>query len=193
MFTREDILRGSKLGAEVMRQKGHDYFVNLNKQSYEARKKAGKIKGFFWDKDGYKIIYINGRKIREHRYIIEQSIGRKLLPTEQVHHIDGNIKNNDIKNLLLTDCHQHNPKFHPVSEKTRRLLSSQRKGVPKSPEHRAKMVEYLKVARASRKKIDWSRMYRKCIKCGETKNRHKAHGLCTKCYSLEVWNNGLAK
>lgn len=39
--------------------------------------------------------------IREHRYVMEQHIGRYLLPEEVVHHIDGNRTNNDISNLEL--------------------------------------------------------------------------------------------
>ena len=39
--------------------------------------------------------------ILEHRLIMEQSLGRYLLQTEVVHHIDGNPSNNDIANLRL--------------------------------------------------------------------------------------------
>ena len=37
----------------------------------------------------------------EHRVVMEQHIGRYLLPTEVVHHIDGNPRNNTISNLEL--------------------------------------------------------------------------------------------
>lgn len=40
----------------------------------------------------------DGKHIPEHRYIVEQRIGRKLLPTEQIHHV------NEIK----TDNRDHN-------------------------------------------------------------------------------------
>ena len=39
--------------------------------------------------------------IREHRVVMEKHLGRYLLPTEVVHHIDGNKENNNIVNLLL--------------------------------------------------------------------------------------------
>lgn len=41
--------------------------------------------------------------ILEHRYVMEQHLGRYLLPTEVVHHIDENPSNNDIDNLRLFD------------------------------------------------------------------------------------------
>jgi len=39
--------------------------------------------------------------ILEHRYVMEQHIGRYLSPAEVVHHIDGNPRNNNIENLRL--------------------------------------------------------------------------------------------
>jgi len=37
----------------------------------------------------------------EHRYVMEQALGRKLLPHESVHHKDRNGKNNALANLEL--------------------------------------------------------------------------------------------
>lgn len=49
------------------------------------------------------------------KYLIEQAIGRKLLPNEQVHHKDGNPLNNELENLeiKLLGNHQseHNQKY----------------------------------------------------------------------------------
>lgn len=39
--------------------------------------------------------------VQEHRLVLEKHLGRFLLPTEVVHHIDGNHANNDISNLQL--------------------------------------------------------------------------------------------
>ena len=39
---------------------------------------------------------------------MEHSLGRKLLSTENVHHIDGNKQNNDISNLELWSVVQPN-------------------------------------------------------------------------------------
>jgi hypothetical protein len=43
---------------------------------------------------------IDGR-IFEHRLVMAQHLGRPLLDSETVHHLDGNRKNNDISNLAL--------------------------------------------------------------------------------------------
>lgn len=49
----------------------------------------------------YKALKINGKRIDEHRYVMQCHLGRKLLPTEIVRHHDGNTRNNVIENLYL--------------------------------------------------------------------------------------------
>jgi len=48
---------------------------------------------------GYKTIWIKGKQIRLHRYLMEQQLGRKLSFNEIVHHKDENIFNNNLDNL----------------------------------------------------------------------------------------------
>lgn len=43
----------------------------------------------------------------EHRRMVEQFIGRRLLPTEIVHHVDENKHNNDISNLQIVNRSEH--------------------------------------------------------------------------------------
>lgn len=43
----------------------------------------------------------SAKYILEHRLVMEQHLGRYLLPTEVVHHIDNNPSNNAIENLQL--------------------------------------------------------------------------------------------
>jgi hypothetical protein len=53
------------------------------------------------DRNGYRKIQVNGITIPEHRYIIEQHLGRKLLKTENIHHKNGVKDDNRISNLEL--------------------------------------------------------------------------------------------
>jgi hypothetical protein len=55
----------------------------------------------------YKALKVNGKRIDEHRFIMEQFLGRKLETKEVVHHIDGNMRNNDISNLKVESLSEH--------------------------------------------------------------------------------------
>lgn len=64
-------------------------------------------KGMGWiTSDGYREIVINGRKVREHRYVMEQILDRELLPGENVHHKNGVKTDNTPDNLELWASNQ---------------------------------------------------------------------------------------
>lgn len=47
-----------------------------------------------------------------HRVIAEKMIGRDLKPGEVVHHLDGNIRNNCPKNLMVLKSQSEHAKIH---------------------------------------------------------------------------------
>lgn len=70
---------------------------NIHKRENNANWKGGRS-----THNGYIIVkQDNGKYYPEHYLVMEKEIGRKLLPEEIVHHIDGNKKNNQIENLIL--------------------------------------------------------------------------------------------
>lgn len=58
-------------------------------------------------RDGYRKITINGKRILEHRYVMELHLGRPLRSDEIVHHADGNRLNNIIENLQVMSQSHH--------------------------------------------------------------------------------------
>ena len=50
--------------------------------------------------------------VREHRLMMEQTLGRYLEPIERVHHIDGDRQNNQPKNLRLISHSDHTALHH---------------------------------------------------------------------------------
>lgn len=47
-----------------------------------------------------------------HRVVAEQMLGRKLLPGEVVHHLDGNKQNNDPENLYVFASQAEHAEWH---------------------------------------------------------------------------------
>ena len=85
--------------------------MNESTDNKEPVRHAGTRTG---NKSPYKYITVDGKLIREHRYVMEEVLGRPLLPTEVVHHKDGNKKNNVPENLEVMNWGDHS-KEHLLS------------------------------------------------------------------------------
>jgi hypothetical protein len=63
--------------------------------------------------DGYIRVSNKGSRVYLHRKIMADKVGRPILPTEHVHHKDGNPSNNDPSNLELIDGGKHSRMHDP--------------------------------------------------------------------------------
>ena len=67
----------------------------------------------------YVLIRVDGKYVKEHRYVMEQHLDRKLLTTEEVHHINGDKFDNRLKNLQVLSKSEH-AKLHNADPELRK-------------------------------------------------------------------------
>lgn len=87
-------------------------------KQFQDPSKHGRWKGGSRETLGYKEIKVGRKYIKEHRMIAEKALGRKLLHSEIVHHINFDKKDNRIDNLIVMNRIWHN-KIHNYLTRTR--------------------------------------------------------------------------
>lgn len=99
-------------------QKLKDFNIEIRPFNYKAyySNRKNNIPSKYIDSNGYCVLVINDNHIREHRYIMEQFLGRKLSEEEIVHHINFNKLDNDIYNLFLFENQRYHALYHNYIE-----------------------------------------------------------------------------
>jgi hypothetical protein len=129
LVKRSGIMRGRteaiKLAAtqgrlfSAFKWKNREFSEDHKKKILEGRRKWADDNsvGVSKKSDGY-VVHTRGSDLHRgvHVTIMEERIGRRLLPDECVHHIDGNRSNNEISNLALMTKSAHG-KLHRREDK----------------------------------------------------------------------------
>jgi hypothetical protein len=92
----------------------HFYRTRKHGSPYRGREAAPRGAGYLTR--GYRIISVGGGvRMPEHRYVMEQVLGRPLWPDEDVHHRNGDRSDNRPENLELWSSSQ--PRGQRVADK----------------------------------------------------------------------------
>lgn len=96
----------------------------------------GYVEGRIWDGD-------TCRRVKKHRYVVEQRIGRRLRPDEDVHHKNGVKSDNRDENLVLVSHADHSQHHN------RTRIYKRGYKLDLSPEDRKRRADRMRAMRAA--------------------------------------------
>ena len=79
------------------------------------------MKKYYNKNTGYVSVYVEGKVIAEHRYVVEKKLGRSLLSSEIVHHKNGVKNDNREENLEIKNCKSHTGE-HRLPAKKKKMI-----------------------------------------------------------------------
>ena len=102
-----------------MKKYYYEFIDGKKKKTYKEPKIGDTRK----DTNGYVVVWTGSKFESEHRFVIEQYLGRKLITGEVVHHRNGKRDDNRLENLqLLADVKHCNAIETKHSEDIHRLM-----------------------------------------------------------------------
>lgn len=92
--------------------KGNPFYGKKHTKNSLKKQAFNQSNGGYIDTNGYHIIIHKYKQYKVHRLVMENKLGRKLKPSEEVHHLDGNRTNNREDNLHLFPNKSEHSKYH---------------------------------------------------------------------------------
>ena len=116
--------KNPKFGKRFTQKERKEMSEMIKELNFNTGKKCRFWKGGKRITNGYLEIYYpthpfcnNKKYVRKHRLVMEKHLERLLKPEEIVHHINGQIRDNRFKNLMLFASNSEHSKFHRNKEK----------------------------------------------------------------------------
>jgi len=101
---KREVVRRANEAGKAWRSLNHEAILARRRVPDHLRRRAKAGSGTIHR--GYRSFVKNGRRVMEHRLIMEAHLGRTLLPSETVHHVNGDRSDNRLANLELWSSSQ---------------------------------------------------------------------------------------